>query len=278
MPKVIASGNGVVAKPAARRPSAKPTLVNRGPAGLLAKKVGTAAEPTPTPEQIAAKGPINNISEGLLAQAVEIDTLVPDPDNARLHPDRNMDAIVASLAQYGQVKPIVVRRSNNIVVAGNGTLEAAKQLGWTLIAANFVDFDDAQAAGYGLADNRTAELARWDFEVVARLDRLLVDAGHGQIGWSKDELEVLRAADWTPPAIDEDADDGTGPQGVVITLTAEQAVVLQTAIEVGKAEFQIEDDVEVLLAILGSYASVRGIVDNTGEVEQAEGADDAEEN
>jgi hypothetical protein len=124
--------------------------------------------------------------------------------NARLHPERNAKAIQDSLTQFGQVKPIVVRAETRIVMAGNGTLAAAKALGWDEIAAVFIEgMSDAEAAAYGLADNRTAELAKWDFEVVAKLDKIIEEAGINPIGWSDDELEVLRAADWTPPPVDE---------------------------------------------------------------------------
>lgn len=145
------------------------------------------------------KAPINRISDSLKPLVVDIHTLVPDPMNARLHPERNMQAIQESLSLYGQLKPIVVRRADRVVVAGNGTLEAAKALGWTKIAANIVEMDAVSAAGYGLADNRTAELARWDNEIVARLDQLLEDAEHPQVGWTLEELTALRTIDWTPP-------------------------------------------------------------------------------
>ncbi len=144
---------------------------------------------------------------------VDISTLVPDPVNARLHPDRNLAAIKDSLALYGQLKPIVVRKASRVVAAGNGTMEAAKALGWTKIAANIVDIDETAAAGFGLADNRTAELAKWDFAVVAQLDALLQKAGVDPVGWSKDELDVLRMADWTPPTITEGGFGGEGEAG-----------------------------------------------------------------
>ena len=60
---------------------------------------------------------------------VDIKTLKPDPGNARRHDKRNLQAIADSLNQFGQRKPIVVT-ADGIVLAGNGTLEAAKLLGW----------------------------------------------------------------------------------------------------------------------------------------------------
>jgi ParB-like nuclease domain len=102
----------------------------------------------------------------------KIDQLNPDDNNARKHSDKNIKAIAESLKQFGQRKPIVVW--NNTVIAGNGTLEAAISLGWNEIEVTEVpdDWDEKKARAYALADNRTAELAEWDLDV---LDELLED-------------------------------------------------------------------------------------------------------
>jgi DNA modification methylase len=101
-------------------------------------------------------------------RTVPIDSLTHDPRNARRHNARNLDAIRASLSAFGQVRPIVVDRAG-VVLAGNGTLEAARALGWTSIAV--VEFEGtAEAAqAFAVADNRTAELAEWDREVLAEI-------------------------------------------------------------------------------------------------------------
>lgn len=195
----------------AAKAAEKPKLTNRGSAGLLGKVTGTIVTApvvsdgkAPTSgEPLWTSSAKDKVAPALKQFIVDISTLTPDPVNARLHPDRNLASIKDSLCLYGQVKPVVVRKSTRVVVAGNGTMESAKSLGWTKIAATFVDMDDAAAAGYGLADNRTAELARWDFEVVARLDKMLQEVGVNPVGWSQDELDVLRMADWTPPSVSD---------------------------------------------------------------------------
>ena len=55
-------------------------------------------------------------------ETVTIESLKLDPNNARKHSKRNLDAIKASLEKFGQRKPIFVH--NGVVIAGNGTLEA----------------------------------------------------------------------------------------------------------------------------------------------------------
>jgi ParB-like chromosome segregation protein Spo0J len=90
-----------------------------------------------------------------------ISDLHADPANARRHPQRNLDALMASLMRFGQQKPVVID-ANNVVRAGNGTLAAAKALGWEEINAVRSDLPAADLSAYAIADNRTAELAEWD--------------------------------------------------------------------------------------------------------------------
>ena len=99
---------------------------------------------------------------------ISITDLSLDPKNARKHSARNLEAIATSLEKFGQRKPIVVHRG--VVLAGNGTLEAAKSLGWTEIDVAEVpdDWDNDTAKAYALADNRTAELAEWDESELAK--------------------------------------------------------------------------------------------------------------
>ena len=107
---------------------------------------------------------------------ISITNLSLDPKNARKHSARNLEAIAASLEKFGQRKPIVVHRG--VVLAGNGTLEAAKSLGWTEIDVAEVpdDWDNDTAKAYALADNRTAELAEWDESELAKQLLELQDA------------------------------------------------------------------------------------------------------
>ncbi len=206
-----------------------PKLTNRGPAGLLSKltdqdraRIVKAEEVKKAEKKLAeapkVEGKINNIPSIYKSLVVDISSLTPDPENARVHPEKNLQAIQDSLRLYGQMKPIAVRKANRVIMAGNGTVEAAKALGWTKIAAAMLDVSEIAAIGYGLADNRTAELARWENEVVARLDKILLEAGMETVGWSKDELEVMRAAEWVPPPVEEDEEGYGGMDQAVHTI------------------------------------------------------------
>lgn len=101
-------------------------------------------------------------------ESVAVEALSFDPANARKHDGKNIEAIAGSLDLFGQRKPIVVT-GENVVVAGNGTLEAAKSLGWEKIDVVRVpdDWSADQVKAFALADNRTAELAVWDEQVMA---------------------------------------------------------------------------------------------------------------
>jgi DNA modification methylase len=98
---------------------------------------------------------------------LRIADLTPDPQNARQHDDKNLKAIMGSLKEFGQRKPIVITEAG-VIVAGNGTVEAAKRLGWLDIEVVRVpsDWTDAQVKAFAIADNRTAELANWNQEVL----------------------------------------------------------------------------------------------------------------
>jgi site-specific DNA-methyltransferase (adenine-specific) len=100
-------------------------------------------------------------------ELVNIDDLDLDSRNARKHDAKNLKAIADSLEQFGQRKPIVVW--GKTVVAGNGTMAAARSLGWTEIQIVRVpdDWSSDQVKAYALADNRSAELAVWDEQVLA---------------------------------------------------------------------------------------------------------------
>jgi ParB-like chromosome segregation protein Spo0J len=100
-------------------------------------------------------------------EEISLDELTLDPNNARTHDVKNLNAIAGSLEIFGQRKPIVID-SANVVVAGNGTVQAAKLLGWKKIACVRIpaDWSDDQIKAYALADNRTAELAKWDEEIL----------------------------------------------------------------------------------------------------------------
>lgn len=125
--------------------------------------------------------------------ATPIDRLELLPGNPRRG---NIEAVAASLATFGQRKPIVANRDGT-VIAGNHTLQAARSLGWSEIAVVFVDDDDTTAKAYALADNRTAELGGYDndaLETMIAEVRDADDALFAATGWDTGTID---------PAVDE---------------------------------------------------------------------------
>jgi len=131
----------------------------------------------------------------LSIETIKLDALKPDPNNARKHSERNLDAIKGSLQAFGQRKPIVVAEDNT-VIAGNGTVEAAKQLGWVSVSATRIpaDWTPEQVKAYAIADNRTGELATWDqnelLSVLSDLDNS--DLLHS-VGFDTQDVDNLKA-------------------------------------------------------------------------------------
>ena len=126
-------------------------------------------------------------------RVVRLDTLYPDPDNVRVHPDANLKAIRDSLTAFGQQRPLVVM-ADGLVLAGNGTLEAARQLGWQHIAVQVCTLPLDQARAYAVADNRTGELSSWNETGLATLLRNLHEQALPLPGWDEAELRKLCAA------------------------------------------------------------------------------------
>lgn len=217
----------------------------------------SAIQFTPDPPQQPGSG--MRINPNLVeAKVVRIDSLTVDPANVRLHSERNLATIKGSLAKFGQQRSILV--NGNVVVAGNGTLTAAMALGATEIAVTQFDGDSAAAAvAYGIADNRTGELATWDF--LALKDQLagLKDDNFDLIalGWDKDELHNLMISEFVPPEkepLPEPGDRGGQP----IRLTPMQRELFdQCAVQLRTEEADSTmSDGDVLEAVCRYWLSV----------------------
>ena len=151
----------------------------------------------------------------------KISDLSNDPANARKHNERNIDAIIASLRRFGQQKPIVVD-SSGVVRAGNGTLEAARRLGWESIDCVTTALQGSDAIAYAIADNRTAELAEWDEDTLAaQLNGLLTESEDIALaaGFTPEEIEAMLAL---PEDEDEPAQvDLSSKWEIVVTCESE---------------------------------------------------------
>jgi len=130
-------------------------------------------------------------------QRVKIDTLTLDPANVRRHPAKNLDTIKASLTRFGQQRPVLVN-AKGIIIAGNGTVMAAKALGWDHINIVRTELDGSEATAYAIADNRTAELAEWDDSALAQqLAALQIEDAELAKATGFDDKEIAALAEAT---------------------------------------------------------------------------------
>jgi ParB-like chromosome segregation protein Spo0J len=131
------------------------------------------------------------IIESLQSLAVPIDNLVGLHGNPR---KGDVDAVAKSLERFGQRKPIVARKDDGTIIAGNHTWQAAKKLGWSKIAVAFVGDDEITAKAYALADNRTAELGSYDehalLELIGQIQAVVPEFVN-DAGWSDDAIKNL---------------------------------------------------------------------------------------
>lgn len=103
---------------------------------------------------------------------LEIDKVTPYSQNARLN-DEAVEYVANSIKKFGFQQPIVLDK-NNVIIAGHTRWRAAKKLGMekvpVVIAARL---NDEAVKAYRLADNKTAEIADWDYDkLFAELDAI----------------------------------------------------------------------------------------------------------
>ena len=124
----------------------------------------------------------------LQIREVELTTLKPWDDNPRLN-DQAVAAVAQSIRTFGFNVPILCDQDLTIV-AGHTRWKAAKELGLETVPVVVLEMSDAQRRAFSLADNKTAEIADWDFpklrEVLAELSCEDVDLGN--LGFSEEEL------------------------------------------------------------------------------------------
>ena len=121
----------------------------------------------------------------------KISDLTHEPSNVRLHGEKNITAIKSSLLRFGQQKPIVCT-PEGLVIAGNGTLIAASELGWKEIQVVRTVLKGSDLTAFSIADNRTSELAEWDQEELSKVLSALTIEGIdvGLLGFTIDKTEI----------------------------------------------------------------------------------------
>lgn len=166
------------------------------------------------PARRRAAPDLGHVNAALRPLARRVSRMRPDPGNARVHDERNLETIRASLELHGQQTPIVLMADGRTVKKGSGTLLAARLLGWEWIAAIRYDGDPGKVDAYAVTDNRSAELATWDEAALARIFKYHDDIEGGRDmlpGWSSEDVDALlkQAAGPEPPPEFPEAGEGT---------------------------------------------------------------------
>uniref|UniRef100_UPI00138F75AD ParB N-terminal domain-containing protein n=1 Tax=Cypionkella psychrotolerans TaxID=1678131 RepID=UPI00138F75AD len=130
-----------------------------------------------------------------------IGNLIPYARNARTHSPAQVGLIAGSIREFGFTNPVLVDGENGII-AGHGRVLAAQKLGLaTVPVIELAHLTEAQKRAYILADNRLAEQAGWDADLLALemgdLEALGVELT--DLGFESAEIDRLLRGDATDP-------------------------------------------------------------------------------
>lgn len=128
-------------------------------------------------------------------ESLPLSELKPNVRNPRTHTDKQISQIALSIATFGFLVPILVD-DDNVVLAGNARLEAAKSLGLKIVPVIRIShLTQAEKRAYIIADNKMASLAGWDQEILAVEMKYLVeidtDFDIGITGFETAEIDLL---------------------------------------------------------------------------------------
>jgi ParB-like chromosome segregation protein Spo0J len=102
----------------------------------------------------------------------------------------DVERIKGSLQDHGQFRAIVVRQADMMVLAGNHSTIAMRELGWRKALAHLIDCSDDEARRIVLVDNRTADAAHYDEGLLRELLTEL-EGDYTGTGYEEDELQRL---------------------------------------------------------------------------------------
>ena len=124
------------------------------------------------------------------AQFVDIEKIKAWEDNPRDN-DAAVLKVADSIKRFGFGAPLLVRKSDNVIIAGHTRYEASKLLGLSEIPCRFMDLDPVDSRLLALADNKLNELAAWDQDKLSHIIADLNEDDLLSIGFSDEELEAM---------------------------------------------------------------------------------------
>lgn len=139
------------------------------------------------------------------------DSLTPYKNNAKLHPQEQIDEIKASITKFGMNDPIAVCGENNIIVEGHGRLIACQQLGIEMLPVIRLDhLTEDQRKAYTLAHNKLTMNTDFDLDML-KMELQDIDIDMGELGFSV-EIEEMDLHDDDEIVEDEVPEPPAGPK------------------------------------------------------------------
>jgi urocanate hydratase len=126
-------------------------------------------------------------------ETIKTSDLIPYARNSRTHSESQVAQIAGSIREFGFSNPVLIDAENGII-AGHGRVLAAQKLGMDKVpCVRLSHLTDSQKRAYIIADNKLAELAGWDEEMIALElgDLREVDFDLGLTGFDADEIEAF---------------------------------------------------------------------------------------
>lgn len=133
---------------------------------------------------------------------ININELQPYENNPRIN-DNAVEAVAASIKEFGFKVPIIVDK-NNVIIAGHTRLKAAEKLGLQEVPVIVADdLTEDQIKAFRLADNKVAEAAEWDFKLLEQ-ELAAIDMNMEQFNF--DLKELSKEFDKNREVIEDDFD------------------------------------------------------------------------
>lgn len=148
------------------------------------------------PAQDAPESPTASPWPAMSIERRPILALVPYARNARLHSDAQVGQIAASMREWGWTQPVLVAE-NNTIIAGHGRVMAGLKLGLDEVPVMVArGWSESKIRAYVIADNRLAENATWDREMLgAEMAELRDTFDLALTGFTVGEVDALLVRD-----------------------------------------------------------------------------------
>lgn len=207
----------------------------------------------------------------------KIDEIIPYINNPR-HNDAAVETVAASIKEFGFKQPIVIDK-DGVIVAGHTRHKAAKRLGLATVPCIMADdLTEQQIKAYRLADNKVAELATWDAELLTiELDAIteldMVEFGFESLGDADEEKKDIEEDE-----IPDVPDEPTAKLGDIYQLgrhrlicgDSTDAKVIETLMDGKKADFILSDP-PYGMKLDTDFSTIKGSMKSIGKKNHTEG-------